>query len=198
MYRTLYPVHREDEDFVVFRNPGAQPYLAAFAQAARFEGDPAHSVLLSLALAGETWPLIHADAGEAFAQTYRDGEPPAAPAQPGRTVPLRIESLTRARHGSIRATVSADAPSWLVINESYYPYWRASLGGRDVPLYRAFTGLMAVRLPAGRQELALEFSPPFSYRLARWLSGAALLAALSILWLERRRERASRLSPAQP
>lgn len=191
MYRTLYPVHRENEDFVVFRNPGAQPYLAAFAQAARFEGDPAHSVLLSLALAGEGWPLIHADAdaGEAFAQTYRDGEPPAAPAQPGRTVPLRIESLTRASHGSIRATVGADAPSWLVINESYYPYWRASLGGRSVPLYRASTGLMAVRLPSGRQELGLDFSPPAAYFAAQLVSALALAAALVAAWLERRRAR---------
>jgi hypothetical protein len=189
MYRTLYPVHREDVDFVVFRNPGAQPYLAAFAQAARFEGDPAHSVWLSLALAGESWPLIHAgaDAGNTFARTYRDGEPPAKPEQPGRVVPLRIESLTRASHGSIRATVSADSPSWLVINESYYPYWRASVGGRSVPLYRASTGLMSVRLPEGRQELALDYSPPFAYFIAQLVSAAALVAALLAVWLERRR-----------
>jgi len=89
-------------------------------------------------------------------------------------------------------------PSWLVINESYYPYWHATLAGRSVPLYRASTGLMAVQLPAGRHTLALEFSPPLSYLFAQLLSAAALLVALSALWLERRRERAARRSFAVP
>jgi len=191
MYRSLYPVHHEDDNFVVFRNPNAQPYLAAFAQAARFTGDPARSVVLSLVLAGEKWPLIHADAaaGEAFAKTYSPEEPPSMPAQPGQQLALRIDSFARPGHQSIRATVSADAPSWLVINESYYPYWHASLGGQGVPLYRASTGLMAVRLPAGRQELALDYSPPRSYFIAQLVSAAVLLAALAALWLERRRAR---------
>ena len=189
MYRSLYPVHYEDDNFVVFRNASAQPYLAAFAQAARFQGDPARSVVLSLVLAGEKWPLIHADAatGETFAKTYSPEEPPAMPEQSGQQLALRIDSLARPSHQSIRATLSADAPSWLVINESYYPYWQASLGGRNVPLYRASTGLMAVRLPAGRQELALDYSPPRTYFIAQLVSVAALLAALAALWLERRR-----------
>ena len=90
---------------------------------------------------------------------------------------------------SARATLSADAPSWLVINESYYPYWHATLGGQSVPLYRASTGLMAVRLPAGRLELALDYSPPRSYFVAQLVSVLALLAALAAVWLERRRAR---------
>ena len=102
---------------------------------------------------------------------------------------LRIDSFARPSHQGIRATLSADLPSWLVINESYYPYWQATLGGRSVPLYRASTGLMAVRLPAGRQELALDYSPPRSYLAAQLVCALALLAALVAVWLERRRAR---------
>jgi hypothetical protein len=190
-YRAHYPVHYEDEDFVVFRNPAAQPYLAAFGQAARFDGDAADSVMLSLGLAERDWVLIHADAAAEgpFAKVYPAGDGLVLPEQAGQRVALRIESLTRPSHESIRATVGADGPSWLVINESYYPFWHASLDGHGVPLYRASTGLMAVRLPAGRHELALEFWPPPTYWLALVLSTAALLAALGALWRERRRAR---------
>jgi len=75
-FRALYPVHRENQDFVVFRNPHAQAFLTAFASAARYEGDPAQSVVLALALAERHWPLIHADAAAAgpFARTYRAGD----------------------------------------------------------------------------------------------------------------------------
>jgi len=53
MYRTLYPVHREDEDFVVFRIPARNPTSRPSPKLRASRGDPAHSVLLSLALAGE-------------------------------------------------------------------------------------------------------------------------------------------------
>ncbi len=187
-FRALYPVHHENEDFVVFRNPHAQAFLAAFGLAARFEGDPAHSVALALALAERRWPLIHADVAAAgpFDRTYRPGDAATMPDQAGQAVALQVEDLNRERSGSIRATVTTAVPSWLVINESYYPYWHATLAGRSVPLYRASTGLMAVHLPAGRQSLMLEYSPPLTYFLAQLLSAAALLAAFSALWLERR------------
>jgi hypothetical protein len=46
---------------------------------------------------------------------------------------------------------------------------------------------MSVRLPEGRQELALDYSPPFAYFIAQLVSAAALVAALLAVWLERRR-----------
>lgn len=189
-YRERYPVVREDEDFVVFRNGAARPFLSAFAHALRFEGDPRHSVPLALALSEKNWPLIHsgADTGEPFVSVYRAGETLALPQHDGHAVGLRIESLTRERAGMIRAVLTAPEPLWLVINESYYPYWRAALGGSSIPLYRAWTGLMAVRLPAGKADLTLQYSPPLSYQLAQILSVFALLFALSACWLERRRD----------
>ena len=193
-YRTLYPVQREDADFVVFRNPGARPYLSAYADAMRFDGDPAESVKLTLALAEKNWPLIQApsDSRESFRATYASAEPAALPTEQGRAVPLRVEQLTRENAGRLRAIVAPLEPCWLVINESYYPYWRASLAGRAIPVYRAWTGLMAVRLPAGRQELTLQYSPPGIYFAAQAWSGGALLLGFLLCGLQWRRTRGQR------
>ncbi len=194
LYRSLYPVHHEDDDFVVFRNARARPLLGAYARAARFEGDPHDSVGLSLGLAQKNWVLIHADsqADGPFARLYRAGEPAALPDEQGERVDVRIESMTREAAGKLHALVTVGAPCWLVINESYYPYWRALLDEQGVHLYRASTGLMAVRLPAGRHALALEFAPPGWYFGAQALSALALLVALAACWRERRRS----LTPA--
>lgn len=194
-YRSRYPVHREDDDFVVFRNPGARSYLGAFAQAVRFEGDAADSVALTLALSELGWPLVHAGAAASgpFESVYRPGEPSPLPPRQARQVALQVETLVRENAGTIRAVLSAEEPSWLVVNESYYPYWRAALDGNSAELYRASTGLMALRLPAGRHQLELRYAVPRSYLLAALLSALTLAAALAAAWLERRRRRRAAL-----
>ena len=187
-YRMLYDVHHEDEDFVVFRNPGAHAYLSAYRNAARFEGDPRESVALSLALSQRHWPLIYAEprVGDLVERVYRAGETGPLP-DVGQPVALGIESMTRPSPGTVHAVLNVEQPCWLVIAESYYPFWRATLGMQSIPVYQASVGLMAVRLPAGRQQLSLEYSLPAWYLGAQLVSAAALLIAMLACWRERRR-----------
>ncbi len=45
----------------------------------------------------------------------------------------------------------------LFFSEIYYPAWRAYLDGKPVTLYRAFTTLRAVEIPAGTHTITLRF-----------------------------------------
>jgi len=170
--------------------------LAAFAQAARFEGDPAHSVLLSLrspARGGaDPRPTLAKPSRKRTATASR----PPRPRSPRRTVPLRIESFARPSHGA-SARRSARRALLLVINEIFTPTG-GEPRGRDVPLYRAFTGLMAVRLPAGRQERRSSFTAVQLPARAVAQRGAALLAALRYCGSTPARARESALRPRSP
>jgi len=52
--------------------------------------------------------------------------------------------------------VSAEAPTELVVNQNYFPGWRLVHGSGDL---ESRGGLLAVRLPAGSQEVTLRFRP---------------------------------------
>ena len=64
-YRRLFVVEREDEDFVLFRNPTARPYVSAYAKTYLYVGDVRGSPRLALALAARQFPLVHAPAASA-------------------------------------------------------------------------------------------------------------------------------------
>jgi hypothetical protein len=181
-YRRTYPVTLENEDFVVFANPTANPYLTGYAQACLYAGDVRDSAALALVLAGKKWPLIH-DAPESaeFARVYRSGLDLSQPVGDGVVVPLDIHSLTRVRAGWVEAKLTAPAACWVVINESYFPWWQATVNGAPVEVYRASCGLMAVRVPAGETALVLRYRQPRVYGWALAVSGLTLMAGLLLL-----------------
>jgi hypothetical protein len=56
----------------------------------------------------------------------------------------------------LRYHVSVAAPTDLVVNQNYFPGWRVKRGVGDV---RSRNGLLAVRVPAGSQDVTLRFWP---------------------------------------
>ena len=77
-----------------------------------------------------------------------------------------------------RATVetSADQTSLLVMTDTYFPGWQATVDGRKSAIHRTDYLLRGVVVPAGRHRVA------FAYRPASWDAGRALsLAALVAL-----------------
>lgn len=70
-----------------------------------------------------------------------------------------------AEYGANRVTVRAELarPGFLVLSDTYYPGWRASVNGRDVPIFRANTFLRAVPLPAGNHEVEFRYAPRTFY-----------------------------------
>jgi hypothetical protein len=172
-YRQLYPVHHEDDDFVIFRNPSARPFVRAYSAAAAYVGEPERSVALSLALSEKDIPLIHVaeppPPGK-FLHTYRAGDAPASSS--GRRLDSGGVRVQRVGAGTLEIE---NATGWLVVAESYYPFWRAERDGQSVAVQRTATGLMAMDVGAGTHRIQLTYRPPRAY------GGALVVSAVGLV-----------------
>jgi len=70
---------------------------------------------------------------------------------------------------------------WLVVTEAWHPDWRAYSDGSQIPVYKAFGGLMAVNLTQTEGPIDLIFSPPPWYNWCVWISGLSWLGVLGLL-----------------
>jgi dolichol-phosphate mannosyltransferase len=70
---------------------------------------------------------------------------------------------------------------WLVITEAWHPDWMAYSDGAEVPVYKAFGGLMAVPLGRTNGPIELIFSAPVWYSLCVWMSGLSWIGVLGML-----------------
>ena len=73
--------------------------------------------------------------------------------------------------------VNVPTPTSLVVNQNYYPGWRLTSGNGE--LY-AENGLIALRLPQGRQLLELVYAP--QHILLAFALTIAAGAALILIW----------------
>jgi hypothetical protein len=78
-------------------------------------------------------------------------------------------------------TVDVDAPAsgWLVVNEAWYPGWRATVDGAPVELRRANSFVRALPVAAGRHRVELAFRP-WQPRVLEPLALATLLAIAAV------------------
>ena len=60
-----------------------------------------------------------------------------------------------------RVTVDVDAPSdgFVLVNETFYPGWVATIDGTAAPILRANAFVRAVRVAAGKHRIVMEFRP---------------------------------------
>jgi hypothetical protein len=92
----------------------------------------------------------------------------------------------------IRASLST--PGFVVLADTDYPGWRASVDGEPAQLYRADHAFRAVWVPAGDHEIELRFVPS-TLLLGTVVSGLALLATAGLLALGYSRSRARSSGP---
>ena len=90
---------------------------------------------------------------------YRDRilleEPPTMPL--GAPDPNAKASITKYGDNEITASVTTGTNAMLFFSEIYYPAWKAYVDGHPVKLYRAFTSLRAVEVPAGTHTVVLRY-----------------------------------------
>jgi hypothetical protein len=90
------------------------------------------------------------------------------------TAPVNLQEYTPNR---IRLTVTTAGEAFLVTSEAMYLGWQATINGKPQPLLMTngvFRGLM---LPAGANEIVMEYHPPY---LGLYLSFSGVLALLTI------------------
>jgi hypothetical protein len=107
-------------------------------------------------------------------------EPP--PTSPGQV--LRVERGT----STVRIEAEASGPGLLVVQDAFWPGWRASIDGRPAELLAADYLVRAVPWPPGRHVLEMIYEPPeLRYGLAVSATGGVLVLLLAALAARRKR-----------
>lgn len=86
-------------------------------------------------------------------------------------------TITSYKPERVEIQVSLGSPGWLVLTDTYYPGWQASLNDQPVDILPVDILFRAVQVPAGEHVLLFEFKPRSVY-LGGGMSGLALLALL--------------------
>jgi hypothetical protein len=107
-----------------------------------------------------------------------------APVSPGNLPPRPAVTVktTAWRPGLIQFELEGTlaAPAWLLVGESWFKDWSATVDGKPAPLYRGDHAAMVVPLPAGSRSVTLTFRSP-SFERGKWLSLVSLLVAFGAL-----------------
>jgi Bacterial membrane protein YfhO len=101
---------------------------------------------------------------------------PAAGGSPPQPTPAHFE--TDGVKG-MRLDVDAERPGRLILNDTWYPGWKATVDGRSVPIEHANVAFRAVQVPAGKHLVEFTYRPS-SVRIGEVVS---VLAALAIALL---------------
>ncbi|HEX5750566.1 MAG TPA: YfhO family protein [Archangium sp.] len=113
-----------------------------------------------------------------------EGEPLEGPGCEGSTARVTESGLSR-----VEVSLEACGPGYLLLSDSHYPGWEATLDGAPVPVLRANAVMRAVRVPPGTHEVRFDYRP-LSFRLGAMLSVLAL-GALALALRPRGPERRS-------
>jgi hypothetical protein len=89
-------------------------------------------------------------------------------------------AITQESQRQVRLSTDSPAEGFLLLADTYYPGWIASIDGTPVPLYRANLSVRAIRLPGGRHDVQFTYEPP-GVRRGRIVTAIALASLL--LWV---------------
>jgi Bacterial membrane protein YfhO len=164
----------EGSDARITRNANALPRAFVVARQAVAPDDNA---ALELVMA-KTTPLRSVAVTEEPVPGLRAGSGAGQPAGEARITvdePERVEAEVRAREDAM-----------LVVTDSFFPGWKASLDGQDTEVRRVDYLLRGVAVPAGSHHVELRYQP-LTWRLGWITSALAALALCVVIVLGRRR-----------
>jgi Bacterial membrane protein YfhO len=88
-------------------------------------------------------------------------------------------AITEYSSGHVVIKASTSKSGYLVLSDSFYPGWIASVDGQPAPIDRADYAFRAVMLPQGEHTIVFEFRP-FSVMLGAVVSGLSLVLCFSL------------------
>jgi hypothetical protein len=156
-------------DARIFRNDAAVPRAMLVAHARCVDDAEALAAIRSRALDPRREVLL------AGCATPPAGDDPAA-AGPGGSAAIDDETANR-----VTVRVSTERPAYLVLSDTWFPGWEATVDGRPARVWRANHTLRAVALPPGAREVVFSYAPR-SLRIGAIVSLAALgVAAVAMI-----------------
>ncbi len=90
----------------------------------------------------------------------------------------------------VRCEVESRSEGYLVLLDSYYPDWRATLDGTPVPILRANYAFRAVKIPAGKHQVEFRYRPR-SFYLGLLVTGLTLILGIGICFFPHSRKQIS-------
>jgi hypothetical protein len=106
----------------------------------------------------------------------------------GRAGPQREPSVLRDGPDRVIVRVEMAQAGYLVLTDTYYPGWQATVDGEAAEILPAYHAFRAVCVGTGEHSVVFKYAP-LSFRLGAWItagSALVLLLALTTPWLRRR------------
>jgi hypothetical protein len=99
----------------------------------------------------------------------------------------------------VRVRVETNQPGWLVLNDTYFPGWSATVDADPAEIHRANALVRAVEVPAGSHIVEFVYDP-LSFKVGAAISGITFLILVAILAVDlyRRRLGLPRPAPLSP
>ena len=95
--------------------------------------------------------------------------------------PVKADLTTwQAQEMTIALTGTAPQETYLLISETWYPDWHATIDGKPAPVRRADHALMSVVLPPGAREVHLYFHDR-GYLVGKWVTAISIVLTLVVL-----------------
>ena len=90
-------------------------------------------------------------------------------------------SIQHSGNNSIALTAYSRDSSYLLLTDTYYPGWQATIDGKSAPILRANYAMRAVLLPPGLHTVMMRFDP-LSFRVGMWISLGSLLFFIAFIF----------------
>ena len=119
-----------------------------------------------------------------------DTEPVAADRPERAAAPDAIGTARISAYADERVAIDTDAPArrLLVLTDTWFPGWHATVDGAPVPIARANVAFRAVPLAPGRHRVVFEYAPA-SFRIGASITGGAMLVIVLWTLIDERRQR---------
>ena len=93
----------------------------------------------------------------------------------------------------MRLTVESASNALLVVADNWYPDWKATVNGVEVPILRAYHSLRAIPVGPGRMDVELWYDAGFLRAgILSSAAGSVVLLALVVIFFLRDRRRGAR------
>jgi hypothetical protein len=96
-----------------------------------------------------------------------------------------VQSL-RDTPNTVTIRAASESDGWLVLADTWFPGWRASIDGLPAPVLRANVAFRAVALPAGEHVVEFRYEPD-SFSAGMWIAAVSALIVVAGLIVSMRR-----------